>query len=57
MVHKGQVLFTINQTLSILNHDNAKLVAANADYQTNADKLNELKLAINLSKRKWTWSN
>lgn len=52
MVHKGQVLFTINQTLSILNHDNAKLVAANADYQTNADKLNELKLAINLSKKK-----
>ena len=52
MVHKGQVLFTINQTLSILNHDNAKLVAANADYQTNTDKLNELKLGIDLSKKK-----
>lgn len=51
-VKKGQVLFTLSAEVSKLNFDNAKLLASNADYKSNLDKLQELDLSIDLSKKK-----
>lgn len=52
VVQKGQILFTISNDVSRLNTDNAQLVASNADIRTNTDKLRELSLTIELSKKK-----
>nr|MBP6314211.1 efflux RND transporter periplasmic adaptor subunit [Chitinophagaceae bacterium] len=51
-VKKGQVLFYISNENSLLNVDNAELVARNADFNANRDKLNELRLNINLARKK-----
>jgi len=51
-VKKGQVLFTISNEVSKLNTDNAQLAAANADINANMDKLRELSLNIEVSKKK-----
>lgn len=52
LVKKGQVLFYISNENSLLNVDNAELVAKNADLYANRDKLNELRLTINLARKK-----
>ncbi|GBL35940.1 UPF0194 membrane protein in asrC 5'region [Filimonas sp.] len=51
-VKKGQILFTLSNDVSRLNTDNAQLAAANADYHGNMDKLRELDLSIEVSKKK-----
>lgn len=51
-VRKGQVLFSLSNDVSQLNTDNAQLAASNADIRANADKLRELSLTIELSKKK-----
>jgi multidrug efflux pump subunit AcrA (membrane-fusion protein) len=52
LVQKGQILFTLSNDVSRLNTDNAQLLANNADIRTNTDKLRELSLTIELSKKK-----
>ncbi len=51
-VKKGQLLFTLSNEVSKLNAANAQLAATNADYHGNLDKLRELDLAIEVSKKK-----
>ena len=51
-VKKGQVLFTLSNEVSKLNVDNAQLTANNATIDNNADKLSELALTIDMSKKK-----
>lgn len=52
MVKKGQSLFSISNDVSVLNRDNAQLAASNADIRANQDKLQELRLTIDVSKKK-----
>lgn len=52
MVHKGQVLFIIANENSVLNVSNAELAERNADFNSNKDKLNDLRLQINLAQKK-----
>ncbi len=52
MVKKGQVVFTLSNDISRLNSENAQLAAANADFHGNQDKLRELDLSIEVSKKK-----
>lgn len=52
VVKKGQTLFSVSNNVSKLNMDNAQLVAANADIRANAERLNEISLSIDLSKKK-----
>lgn len=52
LVHKGQVMFVLSNDVSKLNTENAQLAASNADIKSNTDKLRELDLAIELSKKK-----
>lgn len=51
-VQKGQVLYTLSNEVSSLNANNAKLAAQNNDLKANADKIEELNLALVLSKKK-----
>jgi multidrug efflux pump subunit AcrA (membrane-fusion protein) len=51
-VKKGTPLLTISNETSKLNTENAQLAADFADVNANADKLNELKYAIDFSKSK-----
>lgn len=51
-VKKGQILFTLSNEVSRLNADNAQLAAKNADMQSNLDRLRELALATDMSKKK-----
>ncbi|MGI9191255.1 MAG: efflux RND transporter periplasmic adaptor subunit [Chitinophagaceae bacterium] len=51
-IQKGQILYTISNEVSTLNANNAKLAAQNNDLKANADKIQELELALNLSKKK-----
>lgn len=51
-VQKGQILFSLSNQVNKLNVDNASLAAANADIKSNEDKLEELRLTIELSKKK-----
>ncbi len=52
LVKKGQILFHISNENSQLNVNNAELAARNADFNANRDKLNELRLNINLAQKK-----
>jgi RND family efflux transporter MFP subunit len=52
MVQKGQVLFIIANENSLLNVSNAELAERNADFNSNKDKLNDLRLQINLAQKK-----
>ena len=52
LVKKGQILFSISNDVSALTRDNAQLAASNADIRANRDKLQELSLSIDVSKKK-----
>jgi multidrug efflux pump subunit AcrA (membrane-fusion protein) len=49
---QGTTLFRIKSTTAKLNVENAQLAAENASLNTNIDKLNELKINIDLAKSK-----
>lgn len=51
-VRKGQVMFVLSNDVSKFNTENAQLAASNADLRSNTDKLRELDLTIELSKKK-----
>lgn len=52
IIKNGQSLFVLSNEVSRLNADNAQLVASNADIRSNTDKLRELSLTIDISKKK-----
>lgn len=53
LVKKGEVLILLTDPSSKLNRENADLSAKFADYQTNKDKLTDLKNSINLALNKY----
>jgi multidrug efflux pump subunit AcrA (membrane-fusion protein) len=51
-VKKGQLLALISNDVPQLNVENSSLAASNADYQNNQEKMRELQVSIDISKRK-----
>lgn len=51
-IEEGQILFTIANEYSKLSKENAELAALNSAFNANLDKLEELKLNVELNKKK-----
>lgn len=54
IVKKGDALFQLNNDNARLTTDNARLAAANSDYTSNLDKLEDLKNVISVARKKFT---